>query len=88
MFFIFCFGKQKPRPCKAEAGVIAIKLDYFLRRNSRSEAPPRAASAIVPGSGTGTRNNGVSSELIGLPCAVAGPNTEEPGLVAVLKVVI
>ena len=36
----------------ARAGFAKTKLDYFLRRNRSSEAPPSAASANVPGSGT------------------------------------
>ena len=62
-------GKLDRAPIKNPTGEPAglvkalVKLDYFLRRNRSSEAPPRAARAIVPGSGTGDkRNNWVFSD--------------------------
>ena len=39
-------------PAGEPAGFAKTNQDYFLRRNRSSEAPPSAASANVPGSGT------------------------------------
>ena len=49
-------GKQKT-PLVAQRGLKIKLADYFRRRNRSSEAPPKAAKASVPGSGTGVTLN-------------------------------